>query len=98
MVTEIHFFEYIPVREGEEFIFLGDSRSMLVLGKGKVLLKLTFRKTLSLSNVLHVPEIRYNLIYVFVLGKARVKVSFEGEKIVITKNGVFDRKGYCSRE
>ncbi|KAH9781527.1 hypothetical protein KPL71_008509 [Citrus sinensis] len=92
------FFEYTPVREGEEFIFLGDSRSTPVLGKGKVLLKLTSGKTLSLSNVLHVPEIRYNLISIFVLGKAGVKVSFEGDKIVMTKNGVFVGKGYCSGE
>lgn len=32
------------------------------------------------------------------LGKARLKVSFEGDKIVITKNSMFVRKGYCSRE
>ena len=92
------FFEYTLVREGEEFIFLGDSRSTPVLGKGKVLLKLTSGKTLSLSNVLHVPEILYNLRSVFVLGKAGVKVSFEDDKIVMNKNGVFVGKGYCSRE
>ncbi|XP_031275541.1 uncharacterized protein LOC116134037 [Pistacia vera] len=51
------FYEYIPVRDGEECVYLGDSRSTLVLGKGKILLKLTYGKTLSLSNVLHVPNI-----------------------------------------
>ena len=48
--------------------------------------------------MLHVPKIGYNLILIFVLGKAGVKVSFESDKILMTKNGVFFGKGYCSRE
>ncbi|RVW59406.1 hypothetical protein CK203_106249 [Vitis vinifera] len=36
----------------------GDSRSTPVIGKGKVLLKLTSGKVLALSHVLHVPDIR----------------------------------------
>ena len=80
---------------------LGDSHSIPVMGKGKILLKLTSGKILLLNNVLHVPNIRYNLISVFVLGKAGVKVSFEGDKIVMTKNGVFVGKDnalvICSR-
>lgn len=32
------------------------------------------------------------------LGKAWLKVSFESDKIVITKNSLFVRKGYCFRE
>ena len=37
---------------------MGDSRSTPVIGKEKVLLKLTSGKVLSLSDVLHVPDIR----------------------------------------
>ena len=91
------FFYYTLMREGEEFFFLGDSRSTSILGKGKVLLKLIYGKTLSLNNALHVPEIRYNLVSIFVLGKAGVKVSFESDKIVMTKNGVFVGKGYLGK-
>ena len=80
--------------DGEEQVYLGDSHSIPVMGKGKILLKLTSGKILSLNNVLYVPNIRYNLISVFVLGKAGVKVSFEGDKIVMTKNKVFVGKGY----
>ena len=79
--------------DGEEQVYLGDSHSIPVMGKGKILLKLTSGKIFSLNNVLHVPNIRYNLIFIFVLGKAGVKVSFEGDKIVMTKNGVFVGKG-----
>ncbi|XP_031247862.1 uncharacterized protein LOC116105594 [Pistacia vera] len=52
------FYEYIPVKDGEECVYLGDSRSTLV----------------------------------------GVKVSFEGEKIVMSKNEAFVGKGYCSGE
>ena len=68
------FFRYNSVREREEIIYLDDSRSTPVISKGKILLKLTSRKTLSLSNVLYVPNIIYNLVHVYMLGKARISV------------------------
>ncbi|RVW70377.1 hypothetical protein CK203_060545 [Vitis vinifera] len=37
---------------------MGDSRSTPMIGKGKVLLKLTSGKVLALNDVLHVPDIR----------------------------------------
>jgi len=83
------------VGDGEEQVYLGDSRTNPVLGKGKVLLKLTYGKTLDLSDVLHVQLIRVNLISVALLSKIGVKVSFEPDKIVMTKNNVFMGKGYC---
>ena len=67
------------------------------MGKGKVLLKLTSRRTISLTDVLHVPEIRWNLISVFLLEKAGVKVCFESDKIVMIRNGQFVVNGYCSQ-
>jgi len=89
---------YTSVWDGEEHVYLGDCRTTLVLGKGKVLLKLTSGKTLALSDVLHVPSIRVNLIYVSLLGKVVVKVSFESDKVfVMTKNNVFVGKGYCDQ-
>ena len=38
---------YTPVEDGEEVVYLGDSRTANVLGKGKVLLKLTSGKDIS---------------------------------------------------
>lgn len=35
------------------------------------------------------------MISIFVLGKIRVKVSFEVDKIIMTKSGVFVGKDYC---
>ena len=91
------FASYTVVGDGEEQIYLGDSRTVKVHGKGKVLLKLTSGKTLALNDVLHVPEIRVNLISVSLLGKVGVKVSFESDKIVMTKNNIFVENGYCSQ-
>ncbi|XP_049352640.1 uncharacterized protein LOC125817109 [Solanum verrucosum] len=84
------------VNEGEEVVYLGDSSTTQVLGKGKVLLKLTSEKTLALTEVLHVPSIRTNLVFVGLLGKVGVKVAFKSGKVVITKNNVFVGKRYCN--
>ncbi|RVW88616.1 hypothetical protein CK203_033048 [Vitis vinifera] len=40
------FTSYTIVKEGEEQVFMGDSRSTPVIGKGKVLIKLTSGKVL----------------------------------------------------
>ncbi|PNX85964.1 gag-pol polyprotein, partial [Trifolium pratense] len=55
------FTSYTAMGDGEEQVYLGDSRTVAVHGKGKVMLKLTSGKTLTLTEVLHVPEIRTNI-------------------------------------
>ena len=91
------FSSYKPIGDDNEVVYLGDSRPTKVLGKGKVLLKLTSGKTLALNDVLHVPNMKTNLVSVALLGKVGVKVSFESDKIVMTKNNVFVGKGYCNQ-
>jgi hypothetical protein len=44
---------YTAVGDGEKLVYLGDSRTAPVAGKGKVLLKLASGKTLALTDVLH---------------------------------------------
>jgi len=88
---------YKSVGDGKEQVYLGDSRTTPALGKGKVLLKLTSGKTLTLIDVLHVPPIKVNLIFVALLGKVGVNVSFEYDKTVMTKNNVFVGKRYCDQ-
>ena len=68
--NESAFTSYTTVKEGDEQIFMGDYRYTSVIGKGKVLLKLTSGKVLALSDVLHVPDIRWNLVSISLLGKA----------------------------
>ena len=61
------------------------------------MLKLNLEKTLSLNEVLHVPNIIANLMYITLLEKVGVKVSFESDKIIMTKNNVFVGKGFCNQ-
>jgi len=72
----------------KKMVYLGNSRTTNVLGKGKVL-KLTSSKMLALNEVLHVPNIKENLVYVALLGNFNIKMSFESDKIVMTKNNIF---------
>ena len=90
------FTSYTTVKEGEEQVFMGNSRSSSVIGKGKVLLKLTSGKVLTLNDVLHVPDIRWNLVSVSLLGKVGVKIMFESYKIMLTKNDAFVGKSCCN--
>ena len=95
-VNKEFFSTYKPFKDGEEVVNLEDSRTANVVGKYKVLLKLTSGKTLALNEVLHVPNIRANLVSIALLGKFRIKVSIESNKIVMTKNNVLWGKGYCN--
>ena len=87
---------YTIVKEGDEQVFMSDYRSTPVIGKGKVLLKITSRKVLALNDVLQVLDISWNLVSVSLLGKARVRILFDSNKIVLTKNDSFVGKGYCN--
>ncbi|RVW14970.1 hypothetical protein CK203_109377 [Vitis vinifera] len=51
------FTSYTTVKEGNEQVFIGESRSTPVIGKRKVLLKLTSGKVLVVNDVLHVSDI-----------------------------------------
>lgn len=57
-------------------------------------MKLTSGNIITLGGVLHVPDIRKNLISVSLLVQHGFKVVFESNKVVITKNGNFISKGY----
>ena len=79
------FTSYTPVGDDKKVVYLDSSHTAQVMGKGKVMLKLTLGKTMALNEVIHVPNIRASLIYVALLGKVGIKVSFEFDKIVMTK-------------
>ncbi|KAL0461374.1 UNVERIFIED_CONTAM: hypothetical protein Slati_0025000 [Sesamum latifolium] len=72
-----------------ECVFMGNSATAGVLGKGKVLLKLTFEKTLALQDVLYVPSLCRNLISGGLLNKVGLKIVLEADKVIITRNGGF---------
>ncbi|KAH6794775.1 centromere protein X [Perilla frutescens var. hirtella] len=89
------FHDFEDAGEGE-CVYMGNSSIAGVLGKGKILLKLTSGKTLSLNNALFVPSMRRNLISGALLNKAGLKIVVESDRVVLTKNGEFVGKGYLN--
>ncbi|KAK9670368.1 hypothetical protein RND81_13G196800 [Saponaria officinalis] len=63
------YYDFKDVADGE-CVYMGNSATAGVNGKGKILLKLSSRKTLSLSNVLYVLTLRRNLVSGALLNKA----------------------------
>ncbi|KAL0342877.1 UNVERIFIED_CONTAM: hypothetical protein Sangu_1175100 [Sesamum angustifolium] len=89
------FHEFHEASDGE-CVFMGNSATAGVMGKGKVLLKLTSGETLALLDVLYVPSLRRNLISGSLLNKIGLKIVLESDKVIITRNGDFIGKGYLS--
>ena len=77
-----------------ECVYMGNTTTVGVLAKGKVFIKLTSGKTLALNNVLYAPSLHRNLVSGSLLNKAGLKIVFEVDKVIITKNGDFVGKWY----
>ncbi|GJR99358.1 zinc finger, CCHC-type containing protein [Tanacetum coccineum] len=65
-----------------------------VKGKGKIDLVFTSGNTLTLKNVLHVPDVCKNLVSGSLLNKFGFKLVFESDKFILSKGGKFVGKGY----
>ena len=89
------FLSYQSIDNGEQ-LFMGNSSSSKVEGQGKVVLKMTSIKELTLNDVLHVPEIRKNLVSGSLLSKKGFKLVFVSDNFILTKNGMYVGKGYMS--
>ena len=77
-----------------EVCYMGNSAVAKVAGKGTVALKLTSGKELTLTEVLHVTEIRKNLISGSMLNKKGFRQCFEADKFILTKDGSYIGQGY----
>jgi hypothetical protein len=78
------------------FVLMDNGSRAAVHGVGRVDLKLTSEKTLSLKNVQHVPGINMNLISGSLLCRDDFKLVFESNKFIVSKFGMFIGKGYNS--
>ncbi|XP_060190446.1 uncharacterized protein LOC132619613 [Lycium barbarum] len=76
------FATYAPAGPEEE-LFMGNIATAKVEGYGKILLKMTSGKVLTLNNVLHVPTIRENLVSAGLLVKNGFKCMLVSEKILL---------------
>ncbi|XXG54031.1 hypothetical protein AAC387_Pa03g2009 [Persea americana] len=88
-------FSTYQASNGEQLL-MGNFTTSKVEGQGQVVLKMTFGKELTLNNVLHVPDIRKNLVSGSLLSKKDFKLVFESNKFVLTKSGMYMGKGYMS--
>nr|XP_009798319.1 PREDICTED: uncharacterized protein LOC104244566 [Nicotiana sylvestris] len=74
----------------EEEIFIGNNAIAKIEGYGKIFLKMTSGKVLTLNNVLHVPTIRKNLASTSLLIKNRFKCLFISDKVIVSENEIKD--------
>jgi len=89
------FSNYKPVTQ-EEKLIMGNSSTSKVEGKGKITLKMTSGKELTLNDILHVPDIRKNLVSGSLLSKNGFKLVFVSDNFVLSKNGLYVGKVYVS--
>ena len=82
--------------DNREEIFMGNFSTSKVVGKGKVILKMTTGKELTSNDLLHMPDIRKNLVSCSLLSKNGITLVIESDKFVLTNNGMYVGKGYMS--
>jgi hypothetical protein len=75
-------------------VLTGNGSHASVRGLGTVDLKFTSGKIVQLKNMQHVPTIRKNLVSVSLLLRDGFKVVLESNKVVMSKHGQFNSKGY----
>ena len=73
---------------------MGNSAVSKVEGKGKVILKWTSEKELTLNDVLHISDIHENLISGSILSKKGFRIVFESDKFVLTNSEMYVGKDY----
>ncbi|GJY62494.1 zinc finger, CCHC-type containing protein [Tanacetum coccineum] len=86
---------YESLNDGS-ILHMGNESTALVHGRGCVDLKFSSGKVVSLLNVLHVSNIRKNLVSSSVLINCGYKQVIESNKFVLSKHGMFIGFGYPS--
>ena len=89
------FSTFEPIETGEK-VYMRNSTTSEIKGQGKVVLKMTSGKELTLTNVLFVPEIRKNSVSGSLLNNRGFRLVFESNKFVLSKIGMYVEKGYMS--
>lgn len=79
---------YFEVNGGREIHVENEDRSK-VIGEGDVELVFTSKRKITLTNVLHIPNMNRKLESGDFLGKLRIKVVYELGKLVLSRNGNF---------
>ncbi|GJW32216.1 zinc finger, CCHC-type containing protein [Tanacetum coccineum] len=88
---------YESLNDGS-ILYMGNESTALVHRRGCVDLRFSSGKIISLFNVLHVPNIRKNLVSSSVLNNCGYKQVIESNKFVLSKHGVCIGFGYLSNQ
>ena len=73
---------------------MGNHDAAVVAGKSVVEIIFISGKKLTLNNVFHVPNSRKNLAYASLMFKNELKIIFEVDTCIVSKNGASVRNGY----
>jgi hypothetical protein len=90
---KVQFKNYVTSTDSEE-VLMENHNSSKGHGKWTVEMQFTSRKKLILTNVLHVLEIKMNLVSASLLCKRGIKVVIEFDNLIFSKNGMFIGNGY----
>ncbi|GJS49162.1 zinc finger, CCHC-type containing protein [Tanacetum coccineum] len=77
----------------ENEVMMGDNHTSKVTGSGNVEIQFTSGKNLTLMNVLHVPNIKKNLVSAFKLCKSGVKSVIESDKVLLHNTSKLGPRG-----
>ena len=89
-------FSTFELTENVEKVYMGNSTTFEIKSQRKVVLKVTFGKEPTLTNVFYVPKIRKNLVFGSLLNSHGFWLVFELDKFVLSKSRMYVRKGYMS--
>ncbi|PWA92773.1 zinc finger, CCHC-type [Artemisia annua] len=88
---------YESLNDGS-ILHMGNESTALVHGRGCVDLSFSSGKIVTLFNVIHVPDIRKNLVSSSVLNNHGYKQVIESDKFILSKHGVFIGFGYLCNQ
>ena len=88
------FSSYTPIKGRN--LLMDNSATSQIEGIGRVIVKMTYGKELLLNDILHVPDIRKNLVSGSLLSKYGFRMVFESDKFILTKGGIFLGGGYLN--
>nr|GEU72512.1 Pol polyprotein [Tanacetum cinerariifolium] len=88
-------FHSFRVVDNGQKVYMGNSATADIKGEGDVVLKMTSKKELKLTNVLYVLEIRKNLVSGWLLNKFGFCLVFEYDKFVLSKSQIYVGRGYA---
>ncbi|CAA7059813.1 unnamed protein product [Microthlaspi erraticum] len=77
--------QHLPEKQGDDRLLMGNVSHSKIEGTGKVVLKMTSGRELTLNNVKHVPDMRKNLISGTLMSKHGFAINFESDQLILRK-------------